>query len=375
MNKNIKISSKQFDLLKNIGSCIKKEGVNAKKLKYALLDSIEEAMGDTWYNLKKSTRDAIDYVCFLSVERGYFYASPKTIAERYGLSKSTVYEAIKTIRDAGLIFKVNRVSRKQNGLGSPVHIFVGHPNFNSILELLGIEWKANQKADWKAENAENPTESSDTSDSETPTYNLPTSSNELNNMFNNQYNVTPVENTLESQNNDSGNGKHADKKKWIKYVPNMINKIYANIFGDNLLVLWRKITSVAKTVHCSSFDKNDVLTLGRNVLQFLMNNDNFSRMSLDEMCAYVYKSMRDSIYNMLGNDRLEDIVYADNGEVCIVNADGELIPTTYLNTDNFYDNSIASILFGHAQINADSKYIDKNSYHATLFDEVFCGNL
>jgi hypothetical protein len=202
-------------------------------------------------------------------------------------------------------------------MGNAVYIFINHPNYESIKSLLNLNEIPNEIADEISEVVETPTESKVTSVFTLPTYYLSTSFILLNNMFNKHSNVAMEEVSKNTPDIISETSKQSNVKKWIKYVPNMINEIYANTFGDDLLTLWRKITSASKSIDCSSLEKKDILNVARNVLQYLMNNDNFGKMSLDEMCAYVYKSMKDGLYSMLGHACLEVANLGNNNSVTV----------------------------------------------------------
>ena len=51
-----------------------------KKVKYTLLDSIKEKVGDRWSLFKEGTRQAFDMICFFSAESGFFYAGDQYLA-------------------------------------------------------------------------------------------------------------------------------------------------------------------------------------------------------------------------------------------------------------------------------------------------------
>src|SRR5690606_3029201 len=119
---------------------------------------------------------------FLATDGGIVYAKPETIADKHNISSSTVSSVLTELTSAGLITTVYRTSRKQNGRGNAVRLITIHPYFDHIKEFLNLDWKADKKADWKAENAETPCESKDESDNSTPTYSfLPTLSTDFNN--------------------------------------------------------------------------------------------------------------------------------------------------------------------------------------------------
>lgn len=261
------------------------------------MDSIEGVFGDKWFNLKESTRQAIDYICFLSIERGFVWASPDHIATKHGIGKSTVYDALKVLREEDILFKANRCSKKQNGLGCSMHFFTIHPYFDHIKGFLNIDWNPKQKADRKAEIPEIPHHTGDLGDSQTPTLSLP--SHDIKDI-DLQSNVLPI-----------GQSK-LSTTTIIKYVPKFLNEVYANVFGFRLRFIWQKITQAYKSIKQSVLNKEDLNTIGRSVVQRLLqvwkdhNRDN-KEMTVDEMCAFVYTSARESFYNTIAEVFMEDL--------------------------------------------------------------------
>lgn len=277
MSENRKISGIEFDYMLRIKPY---EAPDRKAFKHRLLASIEHVFGDRWSNLSYRTREAIEYLCFLSVERGFFYASPEHIAEKSGISKSTIYEALKLMRESGIIYKTNRCSRKQNGLGCAVHFFIEHPYFYQYCQYLGLDWKA----DRKAENAEMPCHSREDGVESCPTLSLP----------NNQDQKSDIQSTV------------PQSAVTVKYVPKEINDIYAHLFGYRLRNVWVKITQAFKTLKQTTFGRSDLLTIGANIVKRVLvvwkqHMHNGRNMTLDAMCALAYKSARETFFNTLGD--------------------------------------------------------------------------
>jgi hypothetical protein len=294
MAKNRKISSLEFDYLMQMKPYIPYEDDNGRKsMKYTLLDTVERAFGDKWFNLSDKTRQAIDYICFLSVEHGYFYASPEHIATKAGIGKSTVYEALKLMRESGVLFKANRTSRKQNGLGCPVHFFINHPYFPHYNSYLGLGWKPEQKPDWKAENAENACGSKVEDSENLSTLPLPS---------------LHQENDMDIQSNVSAK----TQTPIVKYVPKEINELYARTFGFRLRNIWVKITQAFKSIKQSILNRNDLISIGAKIIKRIFqlwkermreNRD----MTVDEMCAFAYKTARETFYNALAEIHMQDM--------------------------------------------------------------------
>lgn len=300
MAKNRKISTLEFDYLAHMEPYIPNADRNGyKDLKYSLLDTIEGVFGDKWFNLKDSTRQAIDYICFLSLERGFIYASPDHIANKYGVARSTVYEALKVLREHDILYKANRCSRKQNGLGCAVHFFTIHPYFTHIIGYLNLDWKPKEKADRKAEIAEIPCGTSALSDFEDATLSLPS--------------LDLKEKDLHTNVSET----HSEKTHVIKYVPKEINTLYAGIFNFRLRFIWQKITQAWKTIKHASLDRAYLLETGTRIIKRIYQiwkdkmNQN-AEMTVDEMCAFAYKATRDSIYSTLAVEHMQDYDSEEN---------------------------------------------------------------
>ena len=98
-----------------------------KQVKYMLLDEIQNAMGDKWYRLKDDTRQAIDMICFLSTELGFFYASAEYLAEKHSISARTMRYVFKELEKIGQVVTLHRRNRKCNGRGK-ASIFICKPS-------------------------------------------------------------------------------------------------------------------------------------------------------------------------------------------------------------------------------------------------------
>lgn len=141
-----------------------------RKVKYNLLDSIKESIGDKWERLKEGTRQTFDLVCFFGSELGFFYASDEYLAKRHGVSDRTVRNRLKELEELGQVVKVHRRAKKCNGRGKPVYLFVNHPYFIYWKELLNI---TDFHAGFQTENAETPSGSKDEGNKKVSTYLLP----------------------------------------------------------------------------------------------------------------------------------------------------------------------------------------------------------
>jgi hypothetical protein len=285
MSKNRKISTEEFNFLCGLAPFVPE--TDQKSFKHALLRRVERVFGDKWHNLSEKTRQAIDYICFLAIDRGFIYASPDHIAQKHGIGKSTVYDALKVLREEGILYKANRCSRKQNGLGCPIHFFTIHPYFERICQVLKLDWKTERNAGRKAEVGQNASETRDSGVLEVATYSEPT-------------------HDQEGQTNDT----QSNVTRIIKYVPKSINQLYAHIFGERLRHVWVKIKQAWKSIKQSMLTEDDLFSIARNVIQNLLRRwkDRMKRgedMSVDEMCAFAYKSARESFYNAMAEMYME----------------------------------------------------------------------
>lgn len=195
-----------------------------RKVKYDLLDSIKEKIGEKWYRLKDGTRQAFDMICFLSTERGFFYAGDEYLGTRYDIADRTVRRNLKELINLGQVVKVNRRSAKCNGRGKPIYLLVNHPYFQFWVQLLSLEI-SNVQTDVQTENAEIPCESKDKEVKKVSTYYIPLKDN------NNHLNVK--------------------RSPYIKYVPKSLQH-YQAIFGKQVKDLYGRIWLAAKKLNIHS---------------------------------------------------------------------------------------------------------------------------
>lgn len=331
----MKITFAKFNELQTVPYVVenKKE---KKELKFKLLDGVQEALGEKWYNLKQNTKQGLQYLCMRSTEQGFCFCSPKHMKEKYNMSFSNTYTLLRELIDGGIICRVNRPAKehKHNGNGSAVYIFTKHPNFELISSILELDWKADCKADWKAENAQNPCGSKAESDKKASTYSLPTPlPKELKDNNVKHYNVGSTEKESSGNTQDGlillkekmeafkeqAQNEQVDSVepvyvkptvKYHKYVPKAINEKFA-YFGDLLTDLWRKIKLAERKVNIADLSKEDKYEVAEKVLSNLRQHPNFKYMSADEMCAYVYKGHLNGLFNLAGNRNLETMFIDD----------------------------------------------------------------
>lgn len=312
-----KITTNEFNQLSQVSSIVEHDNKEKKKeIKFKLLDALQGGLADKWYNIKKNTQQMLQYACMRSTEQGFFYCSPKHLSNKFKVSVTTVYATLKELIEAKKLFKVNRPSRKHNGKGNAVYIFADHPNFPIICDILGVDWKADDKADWKTERAENLTLPMDSSDIQASTYSLPTTPPKDIKENVKDYNVTVVESEedeFEKMINDKLDKARAElsqktyekpEVKWRKYVPKEINKKFS-YYGELLTDLWRKVKLAERKVNIIGLRDFDKMQVAERVLSNLKKHPRCKEMTLDEMCAYVYKGQLNGLFNLMANYNLE----------------------------------------------------------------------
>jgi hypothetical protein len=196
-----------------------------KKEKYNLLDSIQEALGDKWERLKEGTRQTFDMICFLSAERGFFYASDEYLADQHDISDRTVRNRLKELITLGQVVKVHKRSKKCNGKGKPIYLFVNHPYFKEWINLLGLDFHT----DFHTENAEISWESKVEEQKKVSTYLLPS-------FFKN-------------------NHLNTKRTAYIKFVPKILQH-YQAFFGEQVKDIYGRIWMAAKklNVHRDNYE-------------------------------------------------------------------------------------------------------------------------
>lgn len=143
-----------------------------RRVKYTLLDSIKEVIGDKWTRFKEGTRQTFDMICFLGAELGFFYAGDDYFADRHEISSKTVRNRLKELVELGQAIKVYRRSKRCNGRGKPIYLFVNHPYFTCWTELLGLD-SSDFHTDFHTENSGIPYESKGEDREKKSTYYLP----------------------------------------------------------------------------------------------------------------------------------------------------------------------------------------------------------
>ena len=191
-----------------------------KQLKWHLLNQIKAVFGDKFHNLKQGSQDAFDEMCFLSLDRGFFFAKDTYFAEKHNVGKSTINRNLKTLCDNNVLVKKYRTSSKQNGLGNVVYFFVDHPYFEYWKEYFEFNEITEIEAHEKAENSETPCHSKSTGEKNNSNCVLPES---FKSLFNNKQDIKIANCVVEMVK------KAREKGTIINYLDKYINKILVSL--------------------------------------------------------------------------------------------------------------------------------------------------
>lgn len=100
------------------------------KIKMDMLDSIISTITiDKWQRMKSSVKSCLEYMTFLSIERGFSWIAPETVAERYSVNPATIRRYISYLAKMGIISRLWRASSKRNSRGCVCCFFHSHPYF------------------------------------------------------------------------------------------------------------------------------------------------------------------------------------------------------------------------------------------------------
>jgi hypothetical protein len=244
------------------------------QLKMTMLNSIINAIGEKWHRMKQETKSALEYLCFLSVERGFVYAGSQHVSERYDIDSSTVRRYLLFLEKKGIIKRVWRSSTRQNGRGKAVIFFSVHPYFQQYWKQLFFSY-SNEQAHAQAESVENTrvVEGSDEQNSSLP-YTSP------NQIYKNKYHL---------------NVNHPNRKgTFVKFVSKQVNWIANGLFdAKTIKEAWTRVNnafreSVKKFGELITHtDRRKVAVITFTALKgyFLKSK---GQMELDDICALAY---------------------------------------------------------------------------------------
>ncbi|MFC4182361.1 hypothetical protein [Saccharococcus thermophilus] len=153
MRKHTIIEHQQFKQILQYRPAVTSEA-DRNRLKMDMLHSIISALGEKWHRMKQETKSALEYLCFLSIERGFVYAGSYHVGERYDIDSSTVRRYISFLEKKGVIKRLWRSSIRQNGRGKAVIFFTSHPYYTKYWQTLFFSHDGEQ-AHAQAESVEN----------------------------------------------------------------------------------------------------------------------------------------------------------------------------------------------------------------------------
>lgn len=183
MRKNTIIEHEQFKKILQYEDAVKGSAAR-NHLKMELLNSVISAIGEKWIRMKKETRSALEYLCFLSIERGFVYAGSEHVSKRYNIDSSTVRRYLSYLEKEGCIKRLWRSSSKHNGRGKAVIFFIEHPYFKKYWNEMFFSFN-NAQPNTQAENSRNSSNNNENDREKVSTINKPNISN---NLLNKRYN-------------------------------------------------------------------------------------------------------------------------------------------------------------------------------------------
>ncbi|WP_394224038.1 transcriptional regulator [Priestia aryabhattai] len=165
------LTTEEFDYMKNYQSFIENRSQH-QSMKRKLLKEIIKLYGEKFYRLHEGTRKALDRLCWFAAERGFCFPGSTYLGKTYEKSKGTIDRHLSELRKQGQIVTVYRRCPRNNGKGSPVHLFVNHPYFKYWVNYLQLNLAKNVETDVKAEKDVIPCESKKELSKNSSTYNL-----------------------------------------------------------------------------------------------------------------------------------------------------------------------------------------------------------
>ncbi|MBW7649815.1 hypothetical protein [Anoxybacillus sp. ST4] len=243
-------------------------------LKMKMLRSIISAIGEKWARMKQETKSALEYLCFLSIERGFVYAGSYHVGERYDIDSSTVRRYIAFLEQKGVIKRLWRSSSKQNGRGKAVIFFTSHPYYTKYWQTLFFS-HLDEQAHAQTESVENDRkiEGSDAQNDALPY-------------------ISPDQNT---NNNNHLNVSHSDNKPtFVKFVSKEVNRIVNGLFNaETLKQAWNRITLAFRKAIKEFRDiitnddrKRIAIVTFVSLKQYFMKAK--GQLQTDEICALAY---------------------------------------------------------------------------------------
>lgn len=244
-------------------------------LKMTMLKSIIQVIGEKWARMKDETKSALEYLCFLSIERGFVYAGSEHVGERYDINSRTVRRYLLFLEQKGAIKRLWRSSVRQNGRGKAVIFFTSHPYFEKYWEKLFFS-QCHDQTHVQAEGVEN-ARIIDGSDAQNDALPYTSPKNNIN------------------KNNNHLNVSHSDNKPtFVKFVSKEVNRIVNGLFNaETIKQAWNRVTlAFRKAVQTfgniiTHADRKKVaISVFASLKQYWMQRK--GQMQTDEICALTY---------------------------------------------------------------------------------------
>lgn len=273
MRKNTIIEHHQFKQILQYRPAVTDE-TDRNNLKMTMLRSIIQSIqGEKWARMKQETKSALEYLCFLSIERGFVYAGSHHVGERYDIDSRTVRRYLLFLEQKGIIKRLWRSSVRQNGRGKAVIFFTSHPYFEKYWEKLFFS-QCHDQAHVQAESVENDRkiEGSDAQNA-----------------------AVPYISSDQNNNNNHLNVSHSDNKPtFVKFVSKEVNRIVNGLFNaETLKQAWNRVTlAFRKAVQTfgniiTHADRKKVaISVFVSLKAYFMQRK--GQMQTDEVCALAY---------------------------------------------------------------------------------------
>ncbi|MGX1902031.1 hypothetical protein ACT3HK_11860 [Thermolongibacillus altinsuensis] len=243
-------------------------------LKMIMLNSIISAIGEKWHRMKQETKSALEYLCFLSIERGFVYAGSHHVSERYDIDSSTVRRYLFFLERKGVIHRKWRSSTRQNGRGKAVIFFTVHPYFKQYWQQLFFSHH-NEQAYAQTESVQNASQiNGSSSQNGMPTLNSPDS--DINKNINHL------------------NVNHRKKGSFVKFVSKEVNRIASGLFDAQAIKsAWNRITLAFRKaikefgdIITNNDRKRIAIVTFVSLKQYFMKAK--GQLQTDEICALAY---------------------------------------------------------------------------------------
>ncbi|MBE2914766.1 hypothetical protein [Anoxybacillus flavithermus] len=291
MRKNTIIEHHQFKQILQYRPAVTDE-TDRNNLKMTMLRSIIHSIGEKWARMKDETKSALEYLCFLSIERGFVYAGSEHVGERYDINSRTVRRYLLFLEQKGAIKRLWRSSVRQNGRGKAVIFFTSHPYFEKYWEKLFFS-QCHDQTHVQAEGVEN-ARIIDGSDAQNDA--LP---------------YTSPKNNINKNNNHLNVVSHSDNKPtFVKFVSKEVNRLVCGLINaETIKSAWNRITLAFRKaikefgdIITNNDRKRIAITTFASLKQYFMKAK--GQLQTDEICALTY-SIAHAQFEQLYHSRVD----------------------------------------------------------------------